>query len=410
MLRKRRIRRNIIIIGILLATAAGIAAWQLWGGPQPIHMSHTTSIAAGDYHSLVVTGEGRVYGFGRNRYAQLAQPNRGMYFEPVFMIDNAVGVAAGSNHSLVLRPDGTALIVGDNRRDQLANTRVSLWTSQFSIVEQRVTHIGASQDFSFAINSESNLVMWGNNGWMQLGRARPDNHRRISWEGVQAAASGDHHTIVITEEGGLVVWGHNRYGQLGTGDLRMRYVAAEITVPGREGLMFAYVAAANTSTFAIDENNNLWAWGNNAYGQLGDGTREDRHLPVQIMADVVSVIAGRYHTLAITHSGEIYAWGRNHHGQLGLGFRTDEVIIDEDELEEGEVMPVEDAVATPTRITLGNVAFAAAGSHHTLVVTAEGRLYSFGSNAFGQLGIPGIDYALTPIFVMDNILLASSDE
>jgi len=69
------------------------------------------------------------------------------------------------------------------------------------------------------------------------------------------------------------------------------------------------------------ENDSLWAWGNNEYGQLGIETKTDSSGPVQILTNVASVSVGQYHTIAVKHNGSLWAWGDNYNGQLGDGTR-----------------------------------------------------------------------------------------
>ena len=87
------------------------------------------------------------------------------------------------------------------------------------------------------------------------------------------------------------------------------------------------IAASGSTSYVIFEDGSLWAWGDNRFGQVGDGTTEDRYSPVHIMDDVVSVFAGSLgvlgYAMAIRSDGSLWAWGRNHHGQLGDGTRID---------------------------------------------------------------------------------------
>src|SRR6185503_2320680 len=81
------------------------------------------------------------------------------------------------------------------------------------------------------------------------------------------------------------------------------------------------VAAGYNHTLALKSDGTLWTWGDNQYGQLGDGSTMDRKVPVQVttLSNVVAMAAGQYHSLAVTACGQVYAWGRNTNGQLGTG-------------------------------------------------------------------------------------------
>ncbi|WNG45970.1 RCC1 repeat-containing protein [Archangium minus] len=129
------------------------------------------------------------------------------------------------------------------------------------------------------------------------------------------------------------------------------------------------MAAGRVHSLALDRDGTLWAWGGNAYGQLGDGSGPDfdlRHLnPTQVLTHVSSIAAGAYHTLAIKQDGTLWAWGHNGDGQLGDGSTTDRL--------------------TPVQV-LSGVSAVFAGDSHTLALKQDGTLWGWGRNAYGQLG------------------------
>lgn len=112
------------------------------------------------------------------------------------------------------------------------------------------------------------------------------------------------------------------------------------------------------------------AWGSNAYGQLGDGTDEDRATPVRsgTVSDIVAISAGMEHSLALDGNGRVYAWGQGDAGQLGLNSSVNK--------------------DTPTRINgLTNVEAISAGYSYSLALKTDGTVWAWGSNAFGRLGL-----------------------
>jgi len=140
----------------------------------------------------------------------------------------------------------------------------------------------------------------------------PMSHRII--------ATGVFHSLVITD-GRLWAWGSNRFGQLGDGTMENR------TTPVQIGTDTDWISidVGMGHTVALKTNGSLWAWGNNEFGNLGDGTTENRTSPVQIGSDTnwVTVVAGDDHTMAIKTDGTLWAWGANSHGQIGDGTVTD---------------------------------------------------------------------------------------
>lgn len=134
------------------------------------------------------------------------------------------------------------------------------------------------------------------------------------------------------------------------------------------------ISAGNSHVIALKSDGTVWTWGNNEYGQLGDGSVSCAYEPINVTAlngkDIVSVHAGEYHSIALTRDGEVYTWGHNDYGQLGLGNAS---IV----------------VSTPQKVeSLPEIVSISAGKQHTMVLGADGYVYSFGDNSLGQLGAP----------------------
>jgi len=147
------------------------------------------------------------------------------------------------------------------------------------------------------------------------------------------------------------------------------------------------ISVGLTSSFKVESDGTLWAWGSNERGQLGDGTTEERYAHQSIMANVSRVSAGSMHTFAITTDNMLYAWGENSKGQLGDSTNTIRY--------------------SPVRV-LDDVIYVAAGANHTMAIRADGSLWAWGSNEYGQLGDGTKENNYTPIKVMEDVILASA--
>ena len=134
-------------------------------------------------------------------------------------------------------------------------------------------------------------------------------------------SAGENYSLAIDEEGNLWAWGDNSGGQLGDGTKETRTSPIQI----KSGTKFKEISAGENYSLAIDEEGNLWTWGNNTYGQLGDGTTVEKLSPIQIKEGTKfkEISAGRYHGLAIDEEGNLWAWGRNGSGQLGDGTKVE---------------------------------------------------------------------------------------
>ncbi len=136
----------------------------------------------------------------------------------------------------------------------------------------------------------------------------------LPWASVSA---GTFHTLATKTDGTLWAWGDNSYGQLGDGTNLYKNVPIQIGIATN----WASVSVGSSNTLATKADGTLWAWGHNSYGQLGDGTTVNKNAPTQIGAVTTwaSVSARTVQTLATKTDGTLWAWGYNFYGQLGDG-------------------------------------------------------------------------------------------
>jgi len=186
-------------------------------------------------------------------------------------------------------------------------------------------------------------------------------------------------------------WGFNDGGQVGDGTTLNRIPPTTIL----EVAEIVQVSAGMNHSLALRSDGRVWAWGGNNHGAVGDGTTIQRHAPVWVapMTDVVSVAAGAEFSLALRSDGSVWGWGRNNHGQLGDLTTTDRW--------------------SPIQIPEASAIVAiAAGGGHSLALAGDGKVWSWGRNEFGQLG-NGLtnDRPLPfPIVGLDQIVAISAGE
>ena len=184
------------------------------------------------------------------------------------------------------------------------------------------------------------------------------------------------HNGVITEDGSLYMWGYNYYGQLGDGTKEDRSKPVKIMDHVRSVSLGDYYSGA------ITEDGSLYMWGRNSSGRLGDGTKEHRSNPVKIMDHVRSVSLGYAHSGAITEDGSLYMWGYNGSGELGDGTK--------------------EYRSKPVKI-MDHVRSVSLGADHSGAITEDGSLYMWGYNGSGELGDGTKEYRSKPVKIMDHV-------
>ena len=193
-------------------------------------------------------------------------------------------------------------------------------------------------------------------------------------------AAGSNHSAAVTKDGDLYMWGSNGGGRLGNGSRTNSYTPVKIMKN------VAAVSLGDEHSAAVTKDGSLYMWGYNRYGQLGNGSTTDSYTPIKIMENVTAVSLGYYHSAAVTKDGSLYMWGANYCGQLGNGSTTDSY--------------------TPIKI-MKNVATVSLGGIHSAAVTKDGSLYMWGYNGNEQLGNGSTTDSYTPIKIMENVATVS---
>lgn len=253
---------------------------------------------------------------------------------------------------------------------------------------------------SLSIDDDGVLHSWGQNSNGELGIGGTSDfelRRELNITGVMSVAAGDTHSIALTSTGDVYSWGGNQFGQLGVEAYNLVPSFRE-TSPVRLSIEDAvYVDAGSEFSLALMRDGTLKSWGRNQLGQLGLGHFDGVNQPTDLnITHVKGVAAGARHVVALRTDGSVWCWGDNQYGQLAN--------------------TTQDNISTiPHRVVIGderfdnNIKAIAAGSRHTVVLTADGNVWTWGDNSSGQLGIYPSNNTQQPtkVFISDVKAIAA---
>lgn len=344
-------------------------------------------LAGGGRYSLVLRDDGKAFSWGANDYGQLGNRTQNASVKPVpVLFPSGAGaitaVAIGDQHSLALMSDGSIYSWGRNSDGQLGDgTKMS----QNEPVKVRLpadagkaVAITAGMAHSMALMEDGRVYAWGLNYSGQMG----DNTgiSKIYPTPVDlpdlratAIAAGREHSLAVMEDGRVYAWGKNNDGQLGTGTVSDEIKPREVLLP--KGTAAIGVSAGWAHSLVLMSDGSIYSFGLNANGQLGDGTGTTRLQPVRVkttaaMGKPTVLVSGAYHNFALMSNGAVYAWGDNGAGRLGDGTT--------------ETQSLPRRVLFPSGVK--TIVAIGAGDSHSLAMAANGAIYAWGYNKFGQLG------------------------
>ncbi|MGV8876666.1 MAG: RCC1 domain-containing protein [Rhodoglobus sp.] len=298
-----------------------------------------TQISVGDTHSMAIGSDGNTYAWGFNAFGQLGTASANSSKVPALVI-TPVGVqftkiSAGEGHSLGLGTDGSIYAWGSNYHGEAGDKAVqTIATPRLMIptpVGSSFTQILAGFNVSLAVRSDGKTFAWGWNNKGQFGNGTTTDSETpmlvSTPAGVKFTQVSENagHVLAIADNGTTYGWGDNSYEQLGNGTTVDSLVPGLVSTPSN--VTFIQVSTGDFHTLALGDDYQLYSWGSNSYGALGQPTythsEVPRKLPGPFSVSFLQVAAGGRSSMALGIDGNVYTWGNNSYGQVGNNSTTD---------------------------------------------------------------------------------------
>jgi alpha-tubulin suppressor-like RCC1 family protein len=319
-------------------------------------------IAASVYHTLFLKADGTLWGSGQGYSGQLGDGSQSFRGQPVFITGNVKGMCAGADFTLILKTDGSLWGCGDNAKGQLGDG-LPLPHYLPVLIMNDVRDMAAGSRHSLILKTDRTLWTCGDNEFGQLGDGtRKDGAYPVRvMTDVEDVSAGEFHSIILKADGTVMTCGRNDNGQLGVDSVLVQGIDSTHI---RYSLAWQTVASQGKGVFAgphysmvLKDDNTLWACGFNEYGQLGDGTMEDRYALIKVNSDVRTIKAGAGYSMTLKNDNTLWACGWNYFGQWGNGTWEDRY--------------------TPSKVAT-DVLDAAAGPSSGLILKTDGSVWTYG--------------------------------
>lgn len=395
-------------------------------------------ISAGQGHTVAIDYTGKLWAWGYNNYGQLGDNSVTSKLTPIAVCTNLTfcKIACGYVHTLAITNSGTLMAWGYNTSGQLGDgtttskvTPVAVCTAlSFSqltagdsisagIYNNNIYSWGYNYDGQLGVNSTTNkstpvivcgtntfcqvqitnflsmlaldnngqLWTWGKNspgGHLGLGGSLAQNQLTKVNKTFKQISCGIDFMVGLDFDNNAWSWGSNQYGQLGN-NTDQTSCFSPVAVCGN--ITFSKLYCCYRSSFGIDNTGKLWSWGQNIYGQLGDGTNISRLTPVAVCGNHTFsyIVCGFYHVVGVDNTGKLWSWGQNSYGQLGAN------------------IPVTTASRLTPVAVCTNVTFCdlVCTSYHSMGLDVNNQLWGWGYNNTGQLSNLDLSRVLTPILI-----------
>ena len=345
-----------------------------------------------DGHSIALDKNGRAWAWGNNGFGKLGINSTTSTRTPLSVLGNIktfCKISAGGNHTLAIDKNGRVWAWGYNLNGQLGDNSTTSRLTPVSVAGTVKTFcdISAGASHSLAIDKNGKGWSWGFSSELGDGQLTsllsPVSVCGTVKTFCNIDSSNGVFTIILDKNGRVWGWGNNSTGQLGDNSTTSRPTPVSIAGTTKT---FCKISAGGSHTMAIDKNGRAWGWGQNG-GALGDNSTTQRNTPVSVLGAVKTfcqISTGRNHSVGLDKNGKVWTWGSNSNGQLGIATQG-----------------VGTQVSTPVAVSGTAKTFCQiVGSKvESMAIDKNGLVWGWGNNQFGQLGDNSATLRNTPVSV-----------
>ena len=298
----------------------------------PAAVSAEIMLRAGGSFAFALDSQGQLWGWGDNTKGQLGNGSKKRAFFPDTQAGQGLDgqeildIQCGNENTLYLMNDGSVYTSGPNNYGQQGNGKSNAYNYVPEKIEglEHIVQISSGYGHCLALDENGHVFAWGRNnlGQCGVGKNRAVNKpEQLELEHITSIVCGGKYCVAMDENGRVFGWGSNDQGQLlDTGRNKKVLSPVELALDFRP----VQLACGGSTTYALDEEGSVWAWGRNNYLQLGTkSVRNASKVPVRVElpenTEVREVYAYNTHSGVMTTDGQIIQWGMTRCGQLGSG-------------------------------------------------------------------------------------------